>query len=433
MLATLLSVAALLSGVGILLLGHGLLGTLLSLRTALEGYSPQVTGLIMSSYFAGLVVGSLYCAKVVHRVGHIRAFAAFASILSVTSLTHAFIVTAPVWAILRGLSGFCMAGLLMVSESWLNARATNQTRGQVLAFYMITAYLALGLGQFLLNLSDPMRIDLFAVVSILFSLALVPVALTKAAAPQIKRPSGLGLAKLYKLSPLGVVGCIASGLLSGALFGMGPIFASGIGLSLSGVATFMGVVVLGGLIMSWPVGRLSDRFDRRTVMLGASLAVVLIALAIPATMGRSQTGLLVLACLYGGLAFPIYSLSVAHANDYIEAEDLVQASSGLLLSYGVGAALGPITAAAVMGSLGPSGLFVYSAAVTAALALFVLYRMVRRESLPLEEQGPHVVLPRTTSEAAYLDPRGESEQAASDFAAEGGAETGSPDPDRGQG
>ena len=420
MLATLLSVAALLSGVGILLMGHGLLSTLLSLRTAIEGYSPELTGLVMSSYFAGLVAGSLYCSKVVHRIGHIRAFAAFASILSVTALIHGFVVTAPVWALLRALSGFCVAGVFMVSESWLNSRATNQTRGQVLSFYMITAYLSIGLGQFLLNLSDPERIDLFAVVSILFSLALVPVALTKAAAPKIERPSGLGFRRLYALSPLGVVGCFAAGVLSGAHYGMGPIFASGIGLSISGISTFMGVLVFGGLIMSWPVGRLSDRFDRRTVMLGASLAVVLIALTIAAVVGRSQSGLLVLACLYGGLAFPLYSLSVAHANDYLEAEDLVQASSGLLLAYGVGASLGPIAAAAVMGALGPHGLFVFSAAIAAALSLFILYRMRRREPLPLDEQGPYVVLPRTTSEAAYLDPRGEPEQSAFDFKVEAG-------------
>jgi MFS family permease len=418
MLATLLSIAALLSGVGILLMGTGLLSTLLSLRTAIEGYSPELTGLVMSSYFAGLVVGSLYCSKVVHRIGHIRAFAAFASILSVTALIHGFVVTAPVWAVLRALSGFCMAGVFMVSESWLNARATNQTRGQVLAFYMITAYLAIGVGQFLLNLAEPKRIELFAVVSILFSLALVPVALTQATAPRIERPSGLGLRRLYKLSPLGVVGCLASGMLTGALFGMGPIFASGIGLSLSGVSAFMGIVVLGGLFLSWPVGWLSDRFDRRKVMAAASLAAVLIALAIPAAAGRPEPVLLVLAGLYGGLSFPLYSLSVAHANDYVEPQDLVQASSGLLVAYGLGASLGPISAAAVMGALGPHGLFVYSAVITAAFGLFVLYRMRRREPLPVDQQGPHVVLPRTTPEAAYLDPRGEPEQSALDLEVE---------------
>ncbi|MCZ6524086.1 MAG: MFS transporter [Alphaproteobacteria bacterium] len=418
MLATLLSVAALLSGVGILLMGNGLLSTLLSLRTAIEGYSPELTGLVMSAYFAGLVAGSLYCSKVVHRIGHIRAFAAFASILSVTALIHGFVVTAPVWALLRALSGFCVAGVFMVSESWLNTRATNQNRGQVLSFYMITAYLSIGLGQFLLNLSDPERIELFAVVSILFSLALVPVALTQAAAPRIERPSGLGLRRLYALTPLGVVGCLASGMLTGALYGMGPIFASGIGLSVSGVSAFMGLVVLGGLFMSWPVGWLSDRFDRRTVMAAVSLATVLIALAIPAAAGRPEPLLLVLAGLYGGLSFPLYSLSVAHANDYVEPQDLVQASSGLLVAYGVGASLGPIAAAAVMGALGPHGLFVYSAVISAAFGLIVLYRMRRREPLPLAEQGRHVVLPRTTPEAAYLDPRGAPEQSDFDFAIE---------------
>ena len=305
---------------------------------------------------------------------------------------------------------------ITVSESWLNAHASNETRGQVLGFYMITAYLSIGAGQFLLNLSDPERIELFAVVSILFSLALVPVALTQAAAPRIERPSGLGLRRLYALTPLGVTGCFASGMLTGALYGMGPIFASGIGLSVSGVSAFMGVVVLGGLFLSWPVGWLSDRFDRRTVMAAASLAAVLIALAIPAAAGRPEPVLLVLAGLYGGLSFPLYSLSVAHANDYIEPQDLVQASSGLLVAYGVRASLGPVAAAA-MGALGSYGLFVFSAAIIAAFGLFVLYRMRRRQPLPVDEQGPHVVLPRTTPEAAYLDPRGAPEQ--SDIEVEG--------------
>ncbi len=416
MLPILSSVAALLLGIGTLLLGIGLLGTLLSLRTQIEGFPTEVTGLVMSAYFAGLVVGSLYCRHVVHRVGHIRAFAAFASIVSATSLAHAFVVTPLIWGVLRALSGFCVAGLYLVTESWLNARASNQTRGRILSFYMITCYLALGVGQFLLILADPSGFELFAVVSILFSLALVPVALTKAVAPALDQPSFLRFRELYALSPMGVAGCLASGLITGAVYGMGPVFASGIGLSVSGVAALMGGMVLGGLVMSWPVGLLSDRFDRRTVIAATSLAAFFAALAIIAAAGRSSSGLIVLAGLFGGLSFPLYSLSVAHANDYIEPQDLVQASSGLLLAYGAGASLGPVAAAAVMGSLGPAGLFVFMAAVAGSLAAFAVFRMRRREPVPSDQQGPHVPLPRTALAAIQLDPRGEAEQMAFDYA-----------------
>lgn len=406
------SVASLLLGMALLMLANGLLGTLISLRTAIDGFPAPVTGLVMSSYFAGLVLGSLFCRGIIRRVGHIRAFSALASLLSATALAHVFLVSAPAWALFRGLTGFCLAGLYMVTESWLNARANNQTRGQILALYMATAYLAMGAGQFLLPLADPSSFTLFGVVSVLFSLALVPVALTRSSAPQLERPSRLSFRRLYEISPLGVVGCLASGLVTGAIYGMAPIFGRGIGLSISGVSVLMGTLILGGLVAQWPIGRLSDHFDRRSVITFVACAAALVAGAV-ALLAEVHDARLVLALagLFGALGFPIYSLSVAHANDFLEADDLVEASGGMIIAYGIGAALGPMAAAGFMGRIGPAGLFVFEAIIAGLLFVFAVYRTYRRKAPPVAEQAPFVMLPRTSPVVAKLDPRGEAETA----------------------
>lgn len=408
------SVASLLVGVALLMLANGLLSTLISLRTALEGFPAPVTGLVMSAYFAGLVLGSLFCRGIIRRVGHIRAFSALASLLSATALAHVFLVSAASWAAFRGVTGFCLAGLYMVTESWLNARANNQTRGQILSLYMVTCYLAIGAGQFLLLLADPSTFTLFAIVSVLFSLALVPVALTRSSAPTLEKAGRLSFRRLYEISPLGVIGCFSSGLLNGAIYGMAPIFGHGIGLSITGVSVLMGALILGGVVGQWPVGRLSDRFDRRTVIIYMALAATVVAAAVAALSQLPPTWLwlvLALAGLFGALSFPFYSLSVAHANDYLEADDLVEASGGLIIAFGVGAAFGPLSAAGVMGWLGPVGLFVFLSVIAGLFAAFAIYRTFRREAPPMEAQGPFVPLPRTSPVAAKLDPRGEAETA----------------------
>lgn len=401
------SVAALLLSIGLLLLGTGLLGTLLGVRMAMENFPLTVSGLVMSAYFAGLAAGSLWCRGIIRRVGHIRAFSVFASLMSTAALAHAYVISALTWGVLRALTGFCMAGLYMVTESWLNARANNRTRGQILSLYMVTTFLALGAGQFLLALGNPRAFVLFGLSSILFSLGLVPVALTRAMAPVLERASQLGFRQLYALSPLGVIGALGAGLLSSGILGMGPIFGRDVGMSLTQVSQFMGVSILGGLVLQWPIGRLSDRFDRRTVIVGVCIVIAALAAIIAEATHGSELRLLVLGGLFGGFAFTVYALSVAHANDFAEPDDLVEVSGGLILAYGIGAAIGPVAAAGFMGSLGPSGLFVYLAIVAALLAAFAMYRMARREAIPVAEQGPYVPLLRTTAEASQLDPRGE--------------------------
>ena len=260
------AVFALLLSYGLLMLANGLFGTLLGVRATLEGFSTLVTGLVMSGHFVGLFLGALLAIRVVAAVGHIRAFAAFASIMSVAALCHVLLVDPVIWFALRVSTGFCMAGMVMVTESWLNERAGSASRGQIMAMYMITNYLGVAIGQTILPLADPARFELFSVVSIVYSLALVPVLLTRARAPKPAQPQRASLAALWRTSPLGLVGACCGGMNNASFFSLGPVFASNVGLDLKGTSAFMTSVLVGGLVMQWPIGRLSDRVDRRWVL-----------------------------------------------------------------------------------------------------------------------------------------------------------------------
>lgn len=408
MLSTLKSVASLLLSYGLLLVANGLYATLLGVRATIEGFSTEVVGLIMACYFAGLLLGGLYAVRVVASVGHIRAFAAFASIMSTSALVHALWVDPVAWGVLRLLAGFCMAGMIMVTESWLNERAPNQMRGQVLAFYMITNYFSAGCGQFLLPLADPAKFHLFSVASIVFSLALVPVLLTRAQAPKPTSPTRMKLRALCAISPLGIAGVFCGALINAAFYAMGPVFARGTGLASDQISMFMASAIMGGLVLQWPLGRLSDRIDRRWVLIGATLMTSMACLAIVWFAVRGyHWGLFLSAMVYGSFAFTVYSLSAAHINDFAESDKVVQVASGLLIIYGVGASLSPISAAFVMGQLGPKGLFLYSAVISGGLGLFALYRMHRRAAKRKEERVPFVVVPAAqfTSEKLYTSAR----------------------------
>ena len=400
-------VASLLVGVAFLMLGAGLLGLVLPIRLSAEGIDTWVTGLVMASYFAGLVLGSIYGKRIIGRVGHIRAFAAFAAIVSSATLLTAIWFNPASWGVLRALTGFCMAALFAVIESWLNEKSPNVARGQVLSLYMITSYLASGSGQLLINFWEIRGLEVFCFSAILISLSLVPVTLTRVAGPEIARAAPLSFAELYRISPVGVLGSLSSGLVQGAFYGMGAVFAQLIGMSVFGSSIFMVSAIFGGLLLQWPIGRLSDRFDRRTVlfwtlMLAALLAAGQVALA---TVPHAIAPLFALTALYGGASASVYPISVAHAYDYVDRARLVAASSGLLLAYALGATLGPLAGAGLMEAFGPSALFAFIAVVALALALFVLHRQTRRKALPSAEQATFVPLPTTTSVAAELDPR----------------------------
>jgi MFS family permease len=383
---------ALLLGMGLLMVGNGLQSSLLGLRASLEGFGTTETGVVMSGYFLGFLLGSVITPKAVASVGHVRVFAALASLASVAILIQGVFVELTLWGAMRVLTGFSYAGLYIVAESWLNGRATNATRGGLIAVYMAIVYLGAGGGQLLLNLADPGGLQLFILTSVLISLALVPILLSAQPAPEYASPEFVALRRLYRISPLGVVGCFLAGAANGAMFGMGAVYGGEIGLTVAQVSFFMGAVFVGGIVFQWPIGRLSDLFDRRRVIVLATFAAALVALAADLAAGRSQLALLIAIGLFGGPHLAIYSLCVAHTNDYLEPRQIVAASSGLVLVTGLGAIIGPAFAGSVMASIGPSGFFWYLAVMHAAIGVFAIYRMTQRAAPSAEDQGPFVAL-----------------------------------------
>ena len=389
---------ALFLGVALLMLGHGLQGSLLGLRATLEGFPTALTGIVMSAYFAGFLAGSVLAPRAVRRVGHVRVFAALASLVSTAALMHAVFVNPATWVAMRVLTGVCLAGLYVVAESWLNDRATNETRGQVLSIYMVIMTGGLGGGQLLLNLADPAGFELFILTSALVSLALVPMLLSASPAPAFDAPAQVGIRQLYAMSPLGVIGCMGTGLSTGAVVGMGAVYAEGIGLSLAQISLFMAMAFLGAVVFQWPIGQVSDRFDRRRVLTIVTFLAAAAATA-AALAGAGGWAPFVIMCIFGGLAFPMYALCIAHTNDFLEPEQMVAASSGLVFAGGAGAIFGPVTVAATMSIVGPAGFFWCLAAVHAAIGAFALWRMTRRPAMPLDEQGTCVILTRTSAVA----------------------------------
>ena len=400
------TVASLLLGAGILILGNGLVGIVLPVRMSLEHVPTEFSGLVMSAYYGGLVCGCLWGQGVIARVGHIRAFAAFAAGVAATTLTFPLWFNPIAWALLRIIVGFLMAGLFFTIESWLNLRSSKKTRGQILSLYMVTNYLASMLGQLLVNVWSVKGLELFCLGAMLLCVSLVPVVLTRVAGPDIDRTSRLSIARLYRVSPLGVVASLGAGLISGAFYGMGAVFGAGIGMSIFAISVFMGITLLGGLSMQWPIGLLSDKYDRRTVLLWV-LIVIATTCLLEFTLSRTAhatTWLLVLTGLFGGAAATIYPLAVAHAFDYVEREQMVAASAGMLLSWAIGATAGPLLASLLMSSGGDWSLFLYLAGVSGALAAFTRYRMGRRTALPTAEQAKFAPRGEGTV-AGTLDPR----------------------------
>jgi len=402
MLAVILPVRSLLVAIFVMMAGAGFLSTLIGLRLERAGSGTMIIGLVAASYFAGLVAGALRAGEVVRRVGHIRAFAAFVALLSASTLTYALFQHPALWAVLRLVDGLCVAGVFICVESWLNDRADAAARGTVLAWYMVALYSGQALGQLILRSGTSAPQIPFEIASILISLAIIPVCLTRAAAPPLEDAASLPLMRLFEASPLGVAGAGTTGLLLGAFYGLAAIYARRIGLGLGDTATFMTTVIIGGVALQWPLGRLSDHYDRRLVIVGGFA----LTLAVSIALAWQPDGALLLALgfAFGGLSFALYPLSVAHANDRLLPSERVTASAQLVLIYSVGAALGPIGAAAAMTAAGAGGLFVFIALAAGVLLGFGLWRLVASEAVPGEAQQDFQILPRTTPTAALLDP-----------------------------
>lgn len=387
---TIQSIASLLTSFGLLMMANAMFSTLLGLRSRLEGFSTETVGFIMAGFFVGMLFGGRYAVRVVASAGHIRAFAAFASIMSIAVLAHILLVNPIVWFALRAVAGFCMAGMVMIVESWLNERATNNTRGQVFSLYMITNYLFAGCGQFILNVADPAKFQLFSIGSIVFSLALVPILMSRAKAPKPSVPEPMKFKALFAVSPVGVLGTFAAGLSNSSFNSMAPIYAKDNGLSLVQISIFMAVVLFGGMLLQFPVGKLSDKLDRRTILVAICLLTALSCFGIIWATDQSFVYLLGAGVLYGGFCYTIYPISAAQVNDLADPDRLVQISAGLMIAFGLGASIGPIISSQVMGQIGSHGMFLYTAIIMVALALFTAVRMTQRSR---SKKGKAVYLP----------------------------------------
>jgi MFS family permease len=377
----------LLLGMGVLMLGAGLQSTLLSLRGTLEGFPAPVVGLVMSCYYLGYLLGTNIAPRLLRQVGHIRVFAALAAVASAAILVQGAFINPWTWALFRLLSGICFAGIYVVAESWLNHRATSTNRGRLLAIYMVVLYIGLGSAQFLLLLADPHTAIPFMLVSILISMAMVPIVVSAIQIPEQAAPRGVRLRELYRNSPLGVVAVSVSGLISSTIYSIGPVYARLSGLTTSGVATFMAVSILAGVLTQYPVGRLSDRMDRRTVIAGICILTTVIAATLAILRTLPEVLFYVLTALFSGLVLTLYSLAVSHVNDKLEPAQMVAASSAMLFLNGTAAAIGPVFAGSVMAAFGPHAYFATLGSLTGALTVYDLWRKARRKPVAPEQKG----------------------------------------------
>jgi MFS family permease len=394
----------LLLGMGILMLGAGLQSTLLGVRATIEAFPTTVTGIIMSCYYVGYLVGTRLAPQLLRRVGPVRVFATLAALASVAALVHGSWVHPGPWALMRLLSGICFAGIYVVAESWLNHRASSSNRGRLLAIYMLVLYVGLGGAQFLLLLSSPQSTESFMLVAALISAAMVPIVASaqEVAGPTV--PQRVRFRDLYRNSPLGVVAVAVSGMVSSIIFSMGPVYALRSGFGTHGVAEFMAVSILAAVLTQYPVGRLSDRMDRRTVIASVCLLATLVAAAIEVFGPLPRIGFLTLAALFSGAALTLYSLSVSHVNDKLDPSQMVAASSALLLINGTAAAFGPAITGALMSAFGARAYFSILGALTGALTLFDLWRKVRRGPVPQSQKGPFVNTREQLAAFVVLDP-----------------------------
>lgn len=407
----LLLVWSLLFGVALIAVCSGMQGTLLGLRASLENFGVDTIGLIMSAYYAGFLLGARIVPKWVKQVGHIRVFAALATIASAVILVHSTFVYPLIWFVLRALTGFCLSGLFMVSESWLNTITDNDNRGRLLAAYMFTITLGFIGGQFLLNLASPMGFELFILASVVLSVAIVPMLLSNISAPAMAYAEHLQLYRLIRLSPLGAMGVFVQGLSFSAVMWLTAVFGSLSGFSDTESAYLVGILTFGGLVLLLPVGRLSDLQERRRTLLLLSVMAAGAALFVP--LAARLDGLWFLSCLLflvGGAAMCFYSVSMSHINDHVRGEQILSASGSIIFINGIGGLSGPILSTQVMKLFGPGGLYYFVALVYLFMAAFTLYRMSVRAPITAEEQSHGMAVMMQTSQVIVAEAMDETDQ-----------------------
>lgn len=391
MVGVLFNCWALFLGLGLIMLGNGLQATLIGVRASMEGFGTSITGLVMSGYFVGLIAGCQLVPKIVGRVGHVRTFGALASLASTSILVQAIFVDPILWWMMRFVTGFSYAGIYIVAESWINEAADNGTRGKLLSVYMLVSLGGMAGGQLLLNLASPSGFQLFVLVSLLISIAVIPILLSTARVPQFDVLENISIIQLYRVSPLGVFGMFVSGLSFGAFFGMGPVYASDIGLSVKEISLYMGALILGGFLFQYPLGWLSDSFGPIKVILFSTTAGALVSYG---AMNYAHEGiqLYIIAATVGGWIMPLYSLCSVHTNNYLTSTQMVAASGTLVLLSAIGAAIGSPLTAFAMEMFGSKAFYGSIGIMMVTICSFAMWRYPQRNDVELEEQGDFVVM-----------------------------------------
>ncbi len=400
----------LLIAAGILLGGNGLQGTLIALRGAQEGFSPTVIGFLGTSYFAGFLLGCLAISRIMKAVGYVRSFSALAATASVGTLLLILVIDPVMWSAVRFTTGFCFAGLFTVMEAWLNAGVSNRDRARVLALYRMVDIGSVTGAQFLIPIFGAGGFTIFAIMSMMITFSLVPVSLGDRTNPAPPADVKLDLPRVWRISPLAVIGCIAVGITNSAFRTLSPVYAEAIGMSVADVVTFVSVGIVGGAMIQFPLGYLSDRWDRRSVLLLTTGCAGLAALAMVFVAGTTPLPNFIGVFIFGSFAMPMFSLSAAHANDRADKNEFVLVNAALMLFYSFGAIGGPLIASFFMQSFGPKALFGFGASVYAVFIIIILYRMGARPAVPHGSRGQFVALLRTSPLFARLAGKGGNER-----------------------
>ncbi|MBC7281771.1 MFS transporter [Hoeflea sp.] len=403
----LLPVLSLLLGTAFLLAGNGLHGLLLPMRGSAEGFSPTSLGLLGTSWATGFVLGCIYSQRLVRRIGHVRAFSAFSAMIAIIALLTGLLVDPVSWIVLRVVTGFSIAAAFMIIESWLNERATNETRGLIFSLYMTVTYVAIVAGQMSIALGDINQSTFFIIAGILYCLSLLPTAVSTASSPAPLKEVKLDLKMIYRNSPVSFVSILLIGIANGAFGTLAPVFGANVGLTTLTIATMMSITIFSGAVMQLPAGRMSDRMDRRYVLAGLAAIAGLSGLAIAVIKPSGIAVLFGLISLYGAMSYTLYSITVAHANDFAASDKFVTVSGGLLLLYGVGTIIGPLIGGLAMAS-DTYLLFAVTAAAHVAIAVYAIFRSRMRAAIPADERENFTSTPSAraaTPESINLDPR----------------------------
>ncbi len=381
---------------GLLLGGNGLFSTLIAVRGAQEGMSAGQIGWMGTTYFLGFIYGCIAVPRLLQQVGHIRTFAALASIASAATIALVLVIDPYVWMASRLIIGICFSGLFTTIESWLNSGVSNSDRGKVTSLYRVMDIAVVSGAQYLMPAFGTDGFTLFGIMAVMITLSLVPVAIGDRSKPSAPESAKFDIPAIWRISPLACAGCVAIGMTNAAFRYIGPLYAESLNLSLSSVATFISLGVVGGAILQYPLGILSDRYDRRWVLIAATLGAVFSGLFISLAAGSNISLVYSGIFLFGAFSLPLYSLSAAHANDRADKGQYIMLAAGLMFFYGIGASIGPPVSSVLLGLYGPESLFMFTSIVHGTFAVITLLRMRQRTSVPVERRGRFRMLIRTS-------------------------------------